>query len=100
MTQKEVLQEMCRVFSLCESVASVALFGSRARGDNKERSDYDVAIYGAVTEEDKNKIFLGLQDIPTLLKIDVVYFNETDDGNFKENIKKEGMIFYDRKTEK
>ena len=34
------------VFAKKYSINKVILFGSRARGDNTERSDIDIAVYG------------------------------------------------------
>lgn len=92
----EIIKALKDIFIKCESVERVMLFGSRARGDNKERSDYDVAVFGNVSEEDKLEIFLRTEDLPTLLKIDVAYVDELDQDKFVANILKEGIIFYDR----
>ncbi len=78
------------------SIERAALFGSRARGDNKERSDYDVAFFGDVTEQDKLALNQKIEELPTLLKVDVVYASELEQDKFLENILKEGVIFYDR----
>lgn len=91
-----IIQELNKILSECASVERAMLFGSRARGDNKERSDYDVAIFGDVSAEDKLHIFLRCEDLPTLLKIDVAYVDELEEDRFLENILKEGIVFYDR----
>ena len=91
-----VIQELNKILAECASVERAVLFGSRARGDNKERSDYDVAIFGNVSPEDKLHIFLRCEDLPTLLKIDLAYINELAQDKFLENILKEGIVFYDR----
>lgn len=100
MTDKEILNFIASALSKCESVTAASLYGSRARGDNKERSDYDVAIYGSVSAAEKNAIFSALQNAPTLLKIDVVFYGELEDGKFKNNIDEQGVKFYDGKIEK
>lgn len=100
MTDKEILNFIASALSKCESVTAASLYGSRARGDNKERSDYDVAIYGSVSAAEKSEIFSALQNAPTLLKIDVVFYDELEDGKFKNNIDEEGVKFYDGKIEK
>ena len=47
----------------------VILFGSRSRGDNRERSDIDLAIQGGDTVAFAAS---ADEDIPTLLMFDVV----------------------------
>ena len=91
-----LINSLKNILENCASVNGAVLFGSRARGDNRERSDYDVAIFGDVSPDDKLEIFLKIEELPTLLKIDVVYFDELEEDIFKQNILKEGKIFYDR----
>ena len=42
---ERVQKDICS-FARKHSVTKVILFGSRARGDNTERSDVDIAVYG------------------------------------------------------
>ena len=100
MKSDKVLTGLAGIFFNCESVAHAKLFGSRARGDNKERSDYDVAVFGSVTDSDKAFISGCIEELPTLLKIDLVYADELPQDKFYENILKEGVIFYDRESGK
>lgn len=37
----------------CFAASRVVLFGSKARGDNRERSDIDIAVYGV---ENSNQV--------------------------------------------
>lgn len=73
-----------------------ALFGSRARGDNTERSDYDIAVYGDISTSDKLQMRSAFrEELPTLHKIDLVFVNEIGDAGFLKSIEQEGVIFYD-----
>lgn len=71
----------------------IVLFGSRARGDYKERSDVDIAVYGNVSE-------LFTIDIdekaPTLLKFDIVYMNKPVQEELRLAIEKEGVTLYEK----
>ena len=91
-----VITALKNILSDTPTVERATLFGSRARGDNKERSDYDIAIFGKVSDEDKSEIFTQTEELPTLLKIDVAYVDELEKDKFVENILKEGIVFYDR----
>lgn len=73
----------------------IVLFGSRARGDNKERSDIDLAIYGM--PKDKQSLFWSdIDDLPTLLKFDLVHVDEDTDAELVKNIEKDGVTLYER----
>ena len=50
----------------------LVLFGSRARGDNKERSDIDLAVYG-MPQQEPATFTHDAEDLPTLLKFDIVH---------------------------
>lgn len=60
----------------------IFLFGSRATGNAKNRSDFDVGIQGpkAVPFSVMAKIEEDMEDVRTLAKIDVVDFYETSDA--------------------
>lgn len=73
----------------------ILLFGSRARGDHKERSDIDLAIYG-MPEEKQHLFWWDVDDLPTLLKFDIVHITADTDAAFVENIKKDGVMLYER----
>lgn len=95
-----IIKSIADILASCASVDGAVLFGSRARGDNKERSDYDVTISGNVSPTDKIAISGGIEELPTLLKIDVVYTAELEEDKFLYNIRKEGIIIYDRASGK
>jgi predicted nucleotidyltransferase len=66
----------------------VILFGSRARGDARENSDYDLAFdFPFVTAAD---------DLPiTLRPTDLVAWHEAS-AELQERIKLEGLLIYER----
>ena len=78
-------------------VDKIVLFGSRARGDNKKTSDIDLAIYCDEDSNDESRIYFELEDINTLLKIDIVFIKSSTDRKFIENIEREGVTIYERK---
>ena len=73
----------------------ILLFGSRARGDNRERSDIDLAIYG-MPEENRARFWSDIDDLPTLLKFDLVHVMELTDAELVENIEKDGVVLYEK----
>ena len=68
----------------------ILLFGSRARGDNHERSDIDLAIYG-MPEENQARFWCDIDDLPTLLKCDLVHVTAYTDAELIKNIENIGV---------
>ncbi len=73
----------------------IVLFGSRARGDNHSRSDIDLAIYG-MEECNQSQFWSDIDDLPTLLKFDLVYISDTTDRELIKNIEKDGVLLYEQ----
>ena len=71
----------------------LVLFGSRARGDHKERSDIDLAVYG-MPESEQSKFWLEAEELPTLLKFDIVHIVPGMNPDFLENIERDGVTIY------
>lgn len=90
--KKIVLREICEIAQRCE-IDRVILFGSRARGDNGERSDIDLAVSGGRTQ-----LFSLMVDeeTSTLLKFDVVNLDGTVQRELRESIRKEGKVIYEK----
>ncbi|PCJ25117.1 MAG: hypothetical protein COA94_06685 [Rickettsiales bacterium] len=76
----------------------IYLYGSRARGDNLERSDIDLAICCPNAKKyDWQKLVYIIDNSDTLLKIDCVNLdNLNDDNQLKQNILKDGVVLYEK----
>ena len=68
------------------------LFGSRAKGTNRERSDIDLAAQGG---DIFNFAEAVEENIETLLSFDVINFDDDLDENFKAEITRDGIILYE-----
>lgn len=77
----------------------IILFGSRARGDNRERSDIDIAVFGMT---DSNQLYFAgeLEQLPTLLSFDIVFVDDSTDKKLLKNISKDGVILMGKFEEK
>ncbi len=87
---KDKIIELARKYG----VKKVILFGSRARGDNWERSDIDLAISGG----DRVRFTLDVDEsdiVPTLLMFDVVDLDEPCNEDLLESIKRDGVVLYE-----
>ncbi len=71
----------------------LVLFGSRARGDHRNNSDIDLAVYG-MPKQNRADFWMDCEDLPTLLKFDIVHITENMNPAFIENIGKDGIELY------
>ena len=74
----------------------VLLFGSRARGNAKQRSDFDLAVDGEEPLALKSffKIAEDLEDLPTLYSFDWVDLTKTN-SRFREEALKSARVIYE-----
>ena len=73
-------------------LSRLILFGSRARGDNRERSDIDLAVSGG----DVVRFSLDVEELPTLLSVDVVNLDGAVQPELLESIRREGITLYEK----
>ncbi len=86
MYAEEVIQavgELCRKYSANEAV----LFGSRAKGTARERSDIDIAVSGI---EEMDVFLEEVEMLPTLYSVDVVDLDTCRNELLVEDIRKYG----------
>ena len=78
------------------NIDSIGLFGSRARGDFNEQSDYDIFIIGNI---DLNTELRLEYDLEKKLdsEVDVIKINNETDKMFLKNILNEAIVFLDDK---
>jgi len=98
---KEIILDECKKEGVC--VEKIILFGSRARGDNREGSDFDIMVI-LKDEIDfklkrllitKIKRILAFERIPNdIIFYSSNYFCETkmDRGSLSYYVNKEGMV--------
>lgn len=77
----------------------LVLFGSRAREDNRNNSDIDLAVYG-MPEDSRAAFWMECEELPTLLKFDIVHIAADMNPAFLANIEKDGVELMDKLHEK
>lgn len=88
----KVINEICEI-ARQNDVQKVYLFGSRARGDYKQRSNIDIAIIGG----NYTRFTLDIEEYTsTLLKYDVVNMNGHVQQDLLDSIKKDGVTIYEK----
>jgi uncharacterized protein len=85
-----------KVFENIENLDQVIIYGSRARGDFKPRSDIDLAITSE-SKEIKTQILWAIEEADILLHVDVVNLNYVESQKFLDNVKEQGIVFWERK---
>ena len=70
----------------------IVLFGSRAKGNNTERSDIDMAVYGG----DFDGFYWDIKEkINSLLMFDIIQADSAISDDLKHEIEKDGVIIYE-----
>ena len=72
---------------------NIVLFGSRAKGNNTERSDIDMAVYGG----DFDGFYWDIKEkINSLLIFDIIQADSQISDELKKEIKKDGVVIYEK----
>ncbi len=80
------------------AVKRVLLYGSRARGDAQDRSDFDVAIEApGMTHQDWARFALEIQEkFPSLCRLDLLSLKPDTPEALRRRIQNEGIVLYER----
>lgn len=72
---------------------NIVLFGSRAKGNNTERSDIDMAVYVG----DFDGFYWDIKEkINSLLMFDIIQADSAISDDLKHEIEKDGVIIYEK----
>ena len=92
---KRLINKLEEIFCSFDKLEKVVLFGSRARKDNKEYSDIDLAFYGI--SDDKLSLINKIESLDTLYSFDLIFVNRDISKALISNIEKEGCVVYKRR---
>ena len=90
---REELIESIRKLAIKYNIRKVLLFGYRARGDFKDRSDIDLAVTGGDVIAFS---FAVDEETPTLLMFDVVNLDGNVQQELLDSIGKESVVLYEK----
>lgn len=92
MDLRQDIVESIKALAKRNGVQKVILFGSRARGDNRERSDIDLAVAGG----DVGTFMLDVdEETPTLLMYDIVDLDGPVQPELLMEIERDGVVLYE-----
>lgn len=91
MSREEEVLSM--ILNACKAynATRVILFGSRAKGTHRERSDFDIAVSGV---NDMNRFRDEIDELPTLYTIDVLNLDTCKNQLLLEDIESYGREIY------
>ena len=89
---KTILNDIINLAQKC-NIKKIILFGSRARRDNKEKSDIDLALSGGDINRFKAEID---EEAKTLLMFDVVNLDIKNQEGILNSIEEEGIVLYEK----
>lgn len=87
-----VLKDIISMAKKC-NIQKVILFGSRARGTHRERSDIDIAVSGGDFDE---FYWTVNEEAWTLLMFDIVDLNKRISDELKKEIERDGIVLYEK----
>lgn len=93
-----IIKEINDIASRYREIEKIVLFGSRARGDNFERSDIDLAVVSSSTGfKDSFEFKYELEtQTNTLLKFDITIIGEHVDKVLLKQLNEDGVIIYEK----
>ena len=87
-----IIEEIISICTRINQVDEIILYGSRAKGTHMDKSDLDIALVGQNLDIERLRDAIG--EIQTLLKIDLVDFNNCKNELLKQEVAKDGITLY------
>jgi predicted nucleotidyltransferase len=98
-TEDPILQKCLEILVRLANPRRIWLYGSRARGDNGDGSDFDLALEGAaLPEADRWRLELQLESLPTLKRFDLVWLENVGE-ELRRHIAQDGVSLYERASD-
>ncbi len=93
--ENEIIQAVTEILKRFLNPSRIILFGSRAKENNREHSDFDFALDCAKPSLSvERKINEEIEKISGLYKVDLIYLGSVD-KEFKEIVLKTGKVIYE-----
>lgn len=94
--REEIIENLRRIFYVHPEIERAVVFGSRARGTHKDRSDLDVALFGEIPFPLQARISVEIDELNLPWKIDILVFKDLKNEELKTYILEEGIELWIR----
>ena len=91
---ERTMNELIEYFKSREDIEKVVIYGSRAKGNYRNGSDIDFAVWS--DKEPPLSIALELDELPTPYMFDVTNYKTLTNDKLKNSIDNDGKLFYQR----
>ncbi len=95
---ERTVNELLEYFKSKPEIEKVIVYGSRAKGNFKNGSDIDFAVWTDDKSAYELRIEAELDDLETPYMFDVTDYKNLSHEGMKNNINKDGILFYERKN--
>lgn len=97
--QPETIARIISVLAAHPGVERAILYGSRAKGTQRDSSDIDLCLVGeALTLTEQMKIETELDDLLLPYKVDLSRFHALDNPALIDHVRRVGVTFYKAKS--
>jgi len=97
---EDAIARITVVFAACPEIDRVVLYGSRAKGTQRNGSDIDLTIEGdAVSHSQLLRMENTLDDLLLPYKMDLSLLREIDNPDLLAHIQRVGLVFYEKKRD-
>jgi predicted nucleotidyltransferase len=95
---EDAIARIKAVFAACPEIERVVLYGSRAKGTQRNGSDIDLTIEGeAVSPSQLLRLENALDDLLLPYKMDISLLRQIDNPDLLAHIQRVGLVFYEKK---
>ena len=95
--EKKDLESIVRVIAQCSKVESAILFGSRAKGNHRESSDWDIALKGPeLSISDVLSIQVQMDDLWLPTAVDILIYDSIQNPALLDHIDRVGVLVWSR----
>jgi predicted nucleotidyltransferase len=95
--EKSDLENIVRIVSSCSKVDAAVLFGSRAKGNHRDSSDWDIALKGSeLSLSDVLSMQVQIDELWLPCAVDIVIYNTIENHVLKDHIDRVGIAVWNR----
>jgi len=92
---------IAEVLARFPAIERVLIYGSRAKGNAKPASDFDLAVFGAALKDaDFAGLWAELDALPLAFKLDLLHWDTLGNTVLREKISAEGKPFFPLRDER